>query len=75
MTIVNAAGDEVYNGKLGLVENLLPGAYTVTIYYFDGEELGSKTVDVLPGETTSADFGKLTVTKLGETEIFCDWDH
>lgn len=68
MTVTNAAGDEVYSGALGLVDNLKAGEYTVSVTA-GGEVIGTETVTVEPGETTNVDFGTLVLTALGSTEI------
>jgi hypothetical protein len=64
MTLV-VDGNEVYNGDLGLVENLVPGEYTVTVYA-DGVFVGTVTVIVEPGATSMVDFGDLFVIGANE---------
>lgn len=70
MTVVDSEGAEAYTGPLGLVEDLMFGDYTVTIYV-DGVELASKVVTVVSGQTTNADFGKLMVPTPGANVIIC----
>lgn len=64
ITVTDAMGSEVDHA-----EPLEAGGYTVTVTI--GEDTWTKTVEVIAGETVTADFGKLTVSGMGEPVIEC----
>jgi hypothetical protein len=59
MTVTNVADDTVvYDGVLGLVEDLVPGDYVVKLFA-DGAEIDSADATVEAGQTTSVSFNSV----------------